>query len=595
MFVADNGNRSVLLNILVNNNILFGRMTTATIMRSKQTTTTPIGRSVHTARSQYNGGVIYPQWMRSLEEKYQKLHMKIARSTTAMSNIYNSSLGRTVYQDKTFLKASPSRQRDTSPSRFSTPFSQNRRVTSSLERGVSRTRIISVAEIVQNQDLQEVEEVTSFVNEEAEIEKDLEDLDEEEAYVRLDDAVHQVDDAVLDVDDAGVEVCVDVDDKGDYASDVSDISVVNVDEEDLEEIVDTDDVTSDNENDEVNNNEKDTNDIKDIKENDCVNLKERSVSIQEPVEENKIVDRHTHPLIQDSNKGRVVKGRESFITQLGKHYQSNNKPERFIRREQIPRTSTSRRSIQTHKTSKSCPATMEHVNTVSRPQQDRVIYVRSRSSRKNYKGQRNSNMFSRMSMEAQHARTEILKEKNPVTAKKHHRRDKGSHEANHYDEKGSSSDEDQVYPIPERRTSNAEEKFQDKLYSGEDFNKMFDDENGLTEHDLENAYSDSEISVGNRKHTFAVLAKRTKLPNINDEKYVTLQRLKTLQYTLPGIGRYSVAPKREATFEITPPGFDIRYKDMVVLEERESETPPPEIRDKAVQKCQEWLSRYTPR
>ncbi|XP_052814168.1 uncharacterized protein LOC128241229 [Mya arenaria] len=62
-------------------------------------------------------------------------------------------------------------------------------------------------------------------------------------------------------------------------------------------------------------------------------------------------------------------------------------------------------------------------------------------------------------------------------------------------------------------------------------------------------------------------------------------------YIIPGIGKYKISSE-EPVFEITPPGFDIRYTDVEPHEERESETPPPDIRQRAIDKCSEWLVKY---
>ena len=49
---------------------------------------------------------------------------------------------------------------------------------------------------------------------------------------------------------------------------------------------------------------------------------------------------------------------------------------------------------------------------------------------------------------------------------------------------------------------------------------------------------------------------------------------------------------RENTFEITGAGFDIRFHHVIPSR---GETPPQEIRQNAIEKCQQWLIRYTPR
>ena len=108
-----------------------------------------------------------------------------------------------------------------------------------------------------------------------------------------------------------------------------------------------------------------------------------------------------------------------------------------------------------------------------------------------------------------------------------------------------------------------------------------------------NDVNDSEVSMPSRDSRSI----HTKLPDIQNEgqEYLTLRSIKPADGRVPGIGKFPFPSKREPTFEITPPGFDIRYKDAPIREERESETPPPDIRDRAIRKCQDWLTRYTPR
>ncbi|KAK7009636.1 hypothetical protein BgiMline_001174 [Biomphalaria glabrata] len=50
---------------------------------------------------------------------------------------------------------------------------------------------------------------------------------------------------------------------------------------------------------------------------------------------------------------------------------------------------------------------------------------------------------------------------------------------------------------------------------------------------------------------------------------------------------------RENTFEITPVDFDIRFHQIIPYNPGDS--PPPDIRQQAIEKCQHWLIRHTPR
>ncbi len=54
-------------------------------------------------------------------------------------------------------------------------------------------------------------------------------------------------------------------------------------------------------------------------------------------------------------------------------------------------------------------------------------------------------------------------------------------------------------------------------------------------------------------------------------------------------GRY----RRENTFQITPPGYDSRFSDVPPLLLAAEDDTPTEIKLKAVEKCNEWLSKYS--
>ncbi|XP_059177133.1 uncharacterized protein LOC131956624 [Physella acuta] len=62
---------------------------------------------------------------------------------------------------------------------------------------------------------------------------------------------------------------------------------------------------------------------------------------------------------------------------------------------------------------------------------------------------------------------------------------------------------------------------------------------------------------------------------------------------LPDIGRPLTF--RENTFEITPVDFDIRFHQIITCQTGRGETPPPDVQQQAIEKCQQWLVRHTPR
>lgn len=83
----------------------------------------------------------------------------------------------------------------------------------------------------------------------------------------------------------------------------------------------------------------------------------------------------------------------------------------------------------------------------------------------------------------------------------------------------------------------------------------------------------------------------SRLPDIQNGSARDRGTGRSHSYRIPGIGKYNIT-KDDPVFEITPPGFDSRYKDVTLIEERESETPPPDIRQRAIDKCSEWLVKY---
>ena len=69
-----------------------------------------------------------------------------------------------------------------------------------------------------------------------------------------------------------------------------------------------------------------------------------------------------------------------------------------------------------------------------------------------------------------------------------------------------------------------------------------------------------------------------------------LNGMRHIHYRIRGVGSYRVA--RENTFEITGPGFDVRYRDVISCQKGERETPPPEIFEESVGKVRDWLDKY---
>ena len=57
---------------------------------------------------------VQPLWMRVLEEKYQKLQLRIAQSTATMNGLYNATIGRSVYDNKIVRASIPRTKEPTS-------------------------------------------------------------------------------------------------------------------------------------------------------------------------------------------------------------------------------------------------------------------------------------------------------------------------------------------------------------------------------------------------------------------------------------------------------------------------------------------------
>lgn len=282
-----------------------------------------------------------------------------------------------------------------------------------------------------------------------------------------------------------------------------------------------------------------------------------------------------------------VDSRSHFITHVG--------PRRFSTR---TKTSVSRRSTVTQKTSKSCPPTMELDLTTSKHVNHKAVPTLRAKSAYSSKPQtfRSSKLFSRMSQEAQHAMTETIQEHEGLRMPNNNFKTQQWIDENfaHQNDVIRSRVQENVYvkqppPSGDRGPGHrvADEDVYETNYNIEDV--------------LPNdSCTDSEMSVNSRRRPITSDSTNMRLPSIPSDStadYCTLGQLKHFNLRLPGIGRYEIATLREKTFEITPPGYDIRYNDVVVFEEgeRENELPSEDIRERAVQKCQDWLARYSPR
>ena len=574
----------------------FGPMTKLSTMKSKQTSaSTTNGRPIFNVKPYYSpDGTVHPQWMRSLEDKYQRIHTKIAQSTTAMSNLYRSTLGRTIIQDKPNLRAiSQSKEYASVPRlnslthvNYKKSFSsRDPRVQRVTARGnISATKISAAANTLTTVAPVEKKPTVapqnslathSFENDSviSEHEED-NDIDHEE-YNDIDDEEELIE--IIDDDDEKV-------------NDFDNVERMEVNTNNRQCEIEL--LKSEYGDDYINEDTADN-----VKEND------------EPKDELKDVNKHFNQLKTDVNetgnihlssadketkfeqihKSQVQKtfNRGPFITQLGGHYQH----ERLTRRDKVPRTSTSRRSIQTLKTVKSCPAAMDNHNRPTsmlvQPTEDR-----SKSAHKLLKkpGGRNTHLFSRMSMEAQHALTETKNQVKPGVgfidvnnAMKQLSRENTPNVSIQDHSKNITTQAVSVHNQVHRIGTCAPEN--EAILCDVELPKQA--MNAMVR--LQGSHSSCSQGVDRD-----VFNSNTKLPNIGDNVY-NLNNMHTQRNSFPGIGQFPNYQKREPTFEITPPGFDVRYKEVRMFDERESETPPPDIKERAVQKCTEWLARYTPR
>lgn len=89
---------------------------------------------------------------------------------------------------------------------------------------------------------------------------------------------------------------------------------------------------------------------------------------------------------------------------------------------------------------------------------------------------------------------------------------------------------------------------------------------------------------------------RYRLPQLNQNLPLhpeELQEFPSPHPPLPSIKRANLA-FRENTFEITPPDFDIRFREIITCQKGDRDTPPLDVRQQSIQKCQQWLGQHTP-
>ncbi|KAL3831830.1 hypothetical protein ACJMK2_023532 [Sinanodonta woodiana] len=454
-----------------------------------------MGKTFHPAK--YGGGG-HPQWMRTLEEKYQKLHKKITENTKNNPLPHSYITGRTVYDVRLAGIVSKYREKTSSVnSNNRRPFtlhSASRRPSAATNRNLS-------ANAESKRNAQSKQNTTG------------DELIQNKNIDSKSDSIESTDDC-------------------------------------------------DNVETQINQ----TND--EIREISNLNIAEDEDSFQDKVTENA-----TH--INDLKR--------PYSSESLKEEKENEDPVDEVRDNKISMNRVSR------KTAKSCPAEVQSVTAVPKRSLSRTK-VRSKSAHKIFNTHvENGDVFTNMSKEAQFAVTETIQEMNLMRSK--------TMIVLPYPA-GQDSDLQQLDAPPFER------HLPENRISYDNVKGLSKKEAGVERLDDRDEVSSCESSNGSTALPERILSDglngNRKLPNIQTSDICQYENsgrhsgFINQQYRIPGIGKYDVPTKRENLFEITPPGFDIRYRDAIPFEERESETPPLIIRERAIQKCNEWLTKYTP-
>lgn len=215
-------------------------------------------------------------------------------------------------------------------------------------------------------------------------------------------------------------------------------------------------------------------------------------------------------------------------------------------------------------TSKSCPAQIQSPSTRSNDRVQRTPLNRSKSTHKNGK------TIAQMSEEAKHAITETIQEMRISTPTK--------------------SRTSMMEFVPSRNRK-CVKSWNIPRKSGIKAKSAYDPRTVLESASARLQTLETDVPVNNDALSVSRSDRENDsiLPEIQNDSKEKIP-LPLFSYRLLGIGKYDIA--NQDTFEITPPGFDSRYNDVQPVEERESETPPLDIRQQAIEKCSEWLVKH---
>ena len=289
------------------------------------------------------------------------------------------------------------------------------------------------------------------------------------------------------------------------------------------------------------------------------------------------------------NKTRVVINSPCIEDTKIIHYAQEEEDENFnVRSGRDLKTALSRTS---RKTIKSCPGQIQARSHIRQRPRTQSSVLRSKSAHKN------SDMFNRMSKEAHHAITETVKEMNASRSQ--------TCLASDFVPKNNRV---QFNPSRQRKVVKTwvqPKSDSNKLSGGYSVTRVLQGASDKMHHLIDcntdlihqtrsetNSSANQSCRLSHCSENDPARKSSSKLPEIQNDISKDKFTSKGQLFRLAGIGNYDVPVLDDNLFEITPPGFDSRYKDLAPVEERESETPPPDIRQLAIEKCSEWLTKY---
>ncbi|CAL1530946.1 unnamed protein product [Lymnaea stagnalis] len=264
-------------------------------------------------------------------------------------------------------------------------------------------------------------------------------------------------------------------------------------------------------------------------------------------------------------------------------------------------------SRNSHKTTKSCPATLGAVTTREITSSHGVtgsledVY----SSRnlefpfgRGFSHRSRSKVFAHMSLEARHAIDETLREMKAEEEQQQMNDGMGQTLLLPTDNEADHPDKD--IETNEQLTGTSQHGL-NKTTPGN-----YNNDDNLAENNFRKTLNATYPADNVRTRTDYLsgrMSTNRKLPQL-DFGAVSPSGFPNPHQRLPDIGRpyepvhyepvhYEPVHFRENTFEITPVDFDIRFHQIIPCSPGDS--PPPDIRQQSIEKCQQWLVRHTPR